>query len=431
MLIESNGGHAAFDPRYAQRSLEQGSLRTNASSIQARRSQQASIEVVTAEGDRVSLQAGSRLDVSVERYETQLRTAAGRSSTQAERLSIVDSSSLTIEVEGDLNDEELADIQALIEDFERLGSSLLSGTLEPGLQLGGSLASAQGELSVTEEFVASFRQATLAVGRTPEAFAPRGAEVADLIDQLEIDDEDDADDLAPVQTSGVDPASAAPRPVQAAELAEASAGVAPSAPAQAEGPATSPARPAAAASVVSDEGAARSEVRDGSPARDDAPVRRRDRGDRRLEPGRIQRQAARRAADIVRRRPERADALQAALPRVADRFFDRLARRFGAEPAEAARSAFQTALGEELARATAEVGPETTEARSAIRRNPYEAFVQRSASTQLEVSLTNEVSPIETAEAADDVDDDVDVEEGREADDVDNLAGATTGPLKA
>ena len=227
MQIDSGGAH-----NYSQ-SFDGGRARGLSTSVQMRRTQQAQLQVVTAEGDIVSLTAGSQQDLSLDRLEARVRTAAGRAVRQTESVAFSDTSSIALEVQGDLNEEELADIRQLLEDMDQMGASLLSGQLEPGaLQLGGSLASAEGRLSVSEELSAT-------------------------------------------------------------------------------------------------------RVRTG----------------RRLRPGRAQRRAARQAGDIVRQRPDRAGPLSQALPRVTNRIFDRLAERFGAAPAEAARSAFQSALSEELARA--------------------------------------------------------------------------------
>ena len=236
-------------------SFARGQADTLATSIRATRSQQAALEVVTAEGDRVSLTAANREDLSLDRYETQIRTAAGEASRQVESFSLRNTSSFALEVVGDLNEEELADIEQLIQDMEKMGASLLSGTLDTGLQLGSSLAAATGQLSVSEEITASLSRSSRSLGA-----------------------------------------------------------------------------------------------------------------------GRAQRRAARQAGDIVRRQPERAQQLQAGLPKIADRVFDRLGDAFGAAPAEAARNAFQSVLGEELRKAVFEVESGFSVQAEVRVRNPYQSL---------------------------------------------------------
>ena len=218
-------------------------------SLRASQTQQASIEVLTAEGDRVSLSTHQQQDLSLDRFEARLRTAAGRAHRLDASYSSTSSSSISLQVEGDLNEQELADIHALIEDMDKMGDALLSGTLDTELQLGSSLAFAQGELSFSREVTASVSRESLS-----------------------------------------------------------------------------------------------------------------------LRPGRAQRRAARQAGEVVRRHPpERAPALRTAIPRAADRVFDRLGEIFGQPPAESARAAFKSLLTEELNRAEAQQADAGSEAAAAVK----------------------------------------------------------------
>ncbi len=162
------------DPRAFHRFKPQSSS-TSIASLRSSRQQRAELEVVTAEGDRISLTAMYRDDRSLDRYESQLRGAGRAIGQRIERLSVERSASVAFEVDGDLNEQERADLRRLVEDIEAMGASLLSGTLEPGLQLGSTLASASGRLSLSESFEARVEQtkAVLSPGRAQRKAADR------------------------------------------------------------------------------------------------------------------------------------------------------------------------------------------------------------------------------------------------------------------
>ena len=325
-------------------------------SIQAARTQKASLEVVTAEGDRVSLSTAYQQDVSLDRYETTVRTAAGRATQRVQAVSFNSTSSVSLEVEGDLNEQERADIQALIDELEDFGAGLLSGTLDSGFQLGSSLLSAEAELSLTETFEATVKRAALRLQDTqpprlterdleplilrPAVIEPRLGPSVPVTYPAANEDAGAPPILpirietAPSQTDGEGPQPVRAPPIAAPELEP------------------HPIHERLAAQKEQADLAARLEEADQADeaaAASAADVGRRGlRRALRLEPGRIQRQAAERIGDFFRQRPERANQLKVTLPRLVDRLFDRLGARFGAEPAEAARDAFQSLVGREL-----------------------------------------------------------------------------------
>ncbi len=185
MQIESNytpslstyGGRAGPEREHAHGGASRGRLDTVTTALRASRSQQASLEIVTAEGDRVSLQTQYVADISLDRFEAGLRRATGGARRFEQNFSANVQSSVSLEVEGDLNEEELADIQSLIKDMEQMGASLLTGTLDAGISLGGSLAAAQGQLSYREMVTTSVTRTSLRPGRAQRQAAREAADI--------------------------------------------------------------------------------------------------------------------------------------------------------------------------------------------------------------------------------------------------------------
>jgi len=167
--------------------------------------QQADFDIVTAEGDRVTLSSDYRAAASLATYEHLARSDSGYRHIEAQMLDFQMEQEIAVTVEGDLNPQELADIKALVSDLGAMFKEFLaSGGEEPA---GGdadfsrlsSLASvqAQFEYSASVEYLsarademtiggpvaAPSRMATEArVFAAPEIAAP--AETAPIADRM-------------------------------------------------------------------------------------------------------------------------------------------------------------------------------------------------------------------------------------------------------
>jgi hypothetical protein len=113
---------------------------------------QADISIMTAEGDKVTLSANSVLQAAYASYDARGRMHGQQREVHADAWQLAATHNTAIRVEGDLNDEELADIQHLLENLGTMVTDFLAGDLDeavmPGLNLG--------ELGTLVGFDASF-----------------------------------------------------------------------------------------------------------------------------------------------------------------------------------------------------------------------------------------------------------------------------------
>jgi hypothetical protein len=102
--------------------------------LKASEDQSADINIVTAEGDKVTLCADHHSEATLLTYE---HLAFSNSGYEAEEVRLVDSSEerkAAMSVEGELNDEELADIQALLSDLGQMLKAFLIGRGEGDIE---------------------------------------------------------------------------------------------------------------------------------------------------------------------------------------------------------------------------------------------------------------------------------------------------------
>jgi hypothetical protein len=94
--------------------------------------QQADVDIVTAEGDKVTLSSDYRAAVSLATYEHLALSDSGYRHSEAQMLDFQMEQDITVTVEGDLNLQELADIKALLSDLGAMFKKFLtSGGQEP------------------------------------------------------------------------------------------------------------------------------------------------------------------------------------------------------------------------------------------------------------------------------------------------------------
>ena len=92
--------------------------------------QSADIAISTAEGDQVTLSAGTRLDVTLSSYEQLARGAVSATVTHAEALNIDASRQFSISVAGILNHREIQDIRRAVHYIDKAAKELLSGDVD-------------------------------------------------------------------------------------------------------------------------------------------------------------------------------------------------------------------------------------------------------------------------------------------------------------
>ena len=107
--------------------------RSDSSRVAIHTQAQAEFSLVTAEGDTVTISASSFARTNFTTYDFLGRSGDALVSRHSEDFRAQLESRFDISVIGDINEAELADILALLEDFEALADDFFSGSLEPSL----------------------------------------------------------------------------------------------------------------------------------------------------------------------------------------------------------------------------------------------------------------------------------------------------------
>ena len=97
------------------------------SGILSRTRAKAELEITTAEGDRVTLYSKSKVQTAYASYDSQGKLMGAESSGTTEMYSMISTNKVSMSVEGELNEEELADIQRLLQSVEDLFMNYLTG----------------------------------------------------------------------------------------------------------------------------------------------------------------------------------------------------------------------------------------------------------------------------------------------------------------
>jgi len=122
------GQSCALDPSDIQ--FQQTSTRLNALSVSAEQS--AEITILTDEGDTVMLSSREQAEANLLTYEHLSCTRQGYNRQDLQQLDFEAESEFTLAVQGDLNDQEMADIQALLQDLGGMLKAFLTGADENG-----------------------------------------------------------------------------------------------------------------------------------------------------------------------------------------------------------------------------------------------------------------------------------------------------------
>ena len=88
------------------------------------------ITIMTAEGDKVTLSANSQQEASYLTYSSLVRRGSEMTQVQGKSYSMEVNQDLSITIEGDLNEEELRDIQESIKAIDKVMQATLSGNMD-------------------------------------------------------------------------------------------------------------------------------------------------------------------------------------------------------------------------------------------------------------------------------------------------------------
>ncbi len=123
---QSAGSQMSFNPSQPVRS-------TGVSTLNANTSSSADIAIVTADGDRLTLSSSSFTEATYARYNGQGRLQGQRVNIGVETLELTSSNQVNIMVEGNLDEDELADIQSLLNNLEETVTGFLTGDVDEAL----------------------------------------------------------------------------------------------------------------------------------------------------------------------------------------------------------------------------------------------------------------------------------------------------------
>jgi hypothetical protein len=112
--------------------------------------QSADINIVTAEGDKVTLSSDRHSETTLLTYEHLAYSNSGYEEDKGQLVDLKYEHNLSVSVEGDLNDTEMADIQALLSDLGRMLKGFLTGKGESGDETDSADLSRYGSLSAFE-----------------------------------------------------------------------------------------------------------------------------------------------------------------------------------------------------------------------------------------------------------------------------------------
>ncbi len=141
-----------------QHLFQRPSFTANTNQFQARSQTltNTNLSVVTAEGDRVSLSAGSEVKTSIGTYTFQGFVDGQAASLQTQQFSTSTQKNFHLLVEGDLNEQEQADIQEFLQSAQKILQELTTGNIQDATTTVASL----GKLDTLSQAALFVRQST-------------------------------------------------------------------------------------------------------------------------------------------------------------------------------------------------------------------------------------------------------------------------------
>ena len=110
------------------------------SSLSTYQQKNTDITIMTAEGDRVTLSANSQQEASYLTYSSLVRRGSEMTQIQGKSYSMEVNQDLSITIEGDLNEEEIQDIQESIKAIDKIMQATISGNTDQALIMSQSVS---------------------------------------------------------------------------------------------------------------------------------------------------------------------------------------------------------------------------------------------------------------------------------------------------
>jgi hypothetical protein len=149
--------------------------------VQAETHTSADITLVTAEGDKVTLSTDAVMQAAYTRYDARGRVRGHGFERHAEAFQLASANAISLQIEGDLNDAERADIQQALGTIEKFADDFFDGKDDEApnriLNLGNlnTLRSIDATLEVSQSLTVSQQTETRAVAAAPPALEPNAA----------------------------------------------------------------------------------------------------------------------------------------------------------------------------------------------------------------------------------------------------------------
>jgi hypothetical protein len=187
-IVSSLPGAPQFSPSF----LPGGQSQTNQTTLQASSSTTANLTVLTADGDRITISRKSDTQVAYSNYNALGQTDGQAVSYREQSLGFDRQSQFQLSVEGDLSQQERADLDRLVKKIDRVIKDFLKGDTEgaiaKALQINklGSLSSVDLSVEHTESLTVARQQTVQASDSEASnpADDPAPTSAADLIRQI-------------------------------------------------------------------------------------------------------------------------------------------------------------------------------------------------------------------------------------------------------
>ena len=149
--------------------------------VQAETHTSADITLVTAEGDKVTLSTDAVMQAAYTRYDARGRLRGHGLERHAETLQLASANDISLQIEGDLNDAERADIQQALSTIEKFAADFFDGKEDEApnqiFNLGNlnTLRSLDATLEFSQSLTVSQQTETRAMAAAPPALEPNAA----------------------------------------------------------------------------------------------------------------------------------------------------------------------------------------------------------------------------------------------------------------
>jgi hypothetical protein len=149
--------------------------------VQAETHTSADITLVTAEGDKVTLSTDAMLQAAYTRYDARGRLRGYDLERHAETFQLASANDISLQIEGDLNDAERADIEQALGTIEKLAADFFNGkgdeTPNQIFNLGNlnTLHSIDTTLEISQSLTVSQQTETRVVAAAPPGLEPHAA----------------------------------------------------------------------------------------------------------------------------------------------------------------------------------------------------------------------------------------------------------------